>query len=76
MGQDGEKALIGILWVLLKELARLEAFACSAAQYMKELGLDDEASTLWDLCTVARDWVEEVMDWVMNLAQGKGGNDE
>lgn len=76
MGQDGKKALSGILWELLKELTRLEAIAYSAAQYMEERGLEDEANTLWDLCTVARDWVEEVAGWVANLAQGKEGGDE
>lgn len=76
MEQEGKRTLSGILLELMKELTRLEAIAYTAAQYMGERGLEDEASTLWDLCTVARDWLDEVMTWVANLVQGKEGGDE
>lgn len=76
MGQDGKKALSRILWELMLALTRLEAIAYSAATRMEEQGLEDEASKLWDLYAVAGDWVEELTNWVMNLAQGKEGGDE
>lgn len=76
MGHEGKTALSGILWELMRELARVEALAHSAALRMGEQGLEDEASMLWDLYTVAGDWQEEVASWIANLARGKEGNDE
>lgn len=76
MEQEGKATMGAILWELMLALIRLEAVAELGARSMKEQGLEDEASMLWDLYTGARDWLEEVMTWVANLVQGKEGGDE
>ena len=76
MRQEGKTTLGAILWELMLALTRLEAVAELGARHMREKGLEDEASMLWDLYVMAGDWLEETMTWVANLVRGEGGKDE
>lgn len=76
MRQEERQALVKILWELMTALTRLEAVAYSATLFMGEHGLEDEANELWDLYTVAKDWLEELTDWISNLAREREGGNE
>lgn len=76
MEQEGKKTLGAVLWELMLALTRLEAVAELGARYMREQGLEDGASMLWDLYAWAGDWLDEVMTWTANLVREREGNDE
>ena len=76
MGQEGKATMGAILWELMLALTRLEAVAELGARHMREKGLEDEASMLWDLYAVAGDWLDEIMTWTANLVREREGKDE